>query len=810
MTDGDHDRPGAPSEGCTAEELTTAVIRLIHGRTGSSAGLSRNTLHEIRTRKRKLTENSFTKIVNAYAAPATRPDWFARWHEVTARSAPAPVPAVPHQLPPLVANFVGREAELAELDRLAAQRQEGHGPAILAITGSPGAGKTELAVCWAHRVHDEFPDGQLYVDLQGYAPDEPAPPERVLTGFLDALGLPRSPEADLADLTARFRTAVAGKRVLVVLDNATDSEHVRPLLPGSPTTRIVVTSRNNLAGLVAGQGARRLWLTELTHEESRALLCALIGRRAREDLATTTKLAGLCARLPLPLRIAAVRVDNSPSRRFRDLVAELETLDTLEAGDERTAIRSVLSWSYKHLAPAEKHALHMVGLFPGTTLDVAAAAALCGTGQRETKRALAGLVTASLLVEDEYGRHTTHDFIRAWAAELADEAESPVHRRRALARLFDHYLAQLTQADTDAARAWTRAQHDNLVAATTHLAAHGWHEQLIAMAGALTEYLAIAGYPGQAITLHENAARAATAVSDDAALAAAHLALGTIHWRTGGYAAAEANFAAARRLYRALGDAAGEGRALTGLGSTYAYQGHTERALTVLTAAEELLRDSADPVALGMALGTAASVHHMLGDILTSVAYLRRAARIFHDNGDPVREGRALGNLGVDYHTLGDHAEARACHTAALRIHETHGDRASAGRAHLGLAKLDNHDGDHDGALRHLLTALRLFTAVEDRDGMVSALTELGTHHRQRGDLAAALDVGRQACTLADELGERESQAEAHNSLGETLLAAGNRAAAHAEHQRALDISTASGNPREQSRAQAGIARAQQ
>jgi tetratricopeptide (TPR) repeat protein len=817
MTERDHEPLGVPPEGCTLEELTAAVIRLVDGRSGTSARLSRNTLHEIRVRKRKLTENSFTKIVNAYADPGARPAWFARWHEVNACSvpAPAPVPAVPRQLPPLVANFVGREVELAELDRLAAERQEGEGPVILAITGGPGAGKTALAVCWAHRVHNDFPDGQLYVDLQGYAPDEPAPPERVLAGFLDALGVSRSAEADVADLTAQFRTAVAGRRMLVVLDNATDAEHVRPLLPGAPSSRIVVTSRNNLAGLAAGQGARRLWLTELTHEESRTLLYALIGRRAREDHDTTTKLAELCARLPLPRRIAAVRVDNSPTRRFPDLVAELEqeesTLDTLEAGDdERTAIRSVLSWSYEHLAAAEKHALHMFGLFPGTALDTAAAAALCGAGQRDAKRALAGLVTANLLIEDENGCHTTHDFVRAWAAELAEVAESPLNRRRALTRLFDHYLVQVTPADTDAARTWTRAQYDNLIAATTHMAEHGWHAQLIAMAGALTEYLAIAGYPRQAITLHENAAAAATAMGNDAALAAANLALGTIHWRTGGYVAAERNFATARRLYRALGDPAGEGRALTGLGSTYAYEGHHEQALTALTAAEELLRDAGDPIALGMALGTAASVHHALGDIPTSIAHLRRAAQIFHDNNDTVREGRALGNLGVDHHTLGDHAEARACHTAALRIHDTHGDRAAAGRAHLGLAGLDDHDGDHDAALRHLLTARQLFTDVEDRDGMVSVLSMLGNHYRHRDNLAAALHFGRQACTLADELGERESQAEAHNTLGETLLADGDRARAHAEHQLALDISTASGNPREQARARAGIARTQQ
>jgi hypothetical protein len=192
------------------------------------------------------------------------------------------------------------------------------------------------------------------------------------------------------------------------------------------------------------------------------------------------------------------------------------------------------------------------------------------------------------------------------------------------------------------------------------------------------------------------------------------------------------------------------------------------------------------------------------------VAYLRRAARIFHDNDDPVREGRALGNLGVDYHTLGDHAEARACHTAALRIHEPHGDRASAGRAHLGLAKLDDHDGDYDGALRHLLPPCdcsppsRTATAWSAPSPSSAPTTGSGATSQRHWTWAA-----RPAHWPTNSA--NASHRPRHTTASEKpLLAAGNRAAAHAEHQRALDISTASGNPREQSRAQAGIARAQQ
>src|SRR5216683_2467376 len=320
---------------------------------------------------------------------------------------PAPGPhghlvVVPRELPAAVSHFTARDSELSALTGLAGMATPGT-VVISAIGGTAGVGKTALALYWAHQVADSFPDGQLYVNLRGYDPEQPVPAADVLAGFLRALGVPGTDiPAEIDERAARYRSLLAGRRMLVVLDNAGSAEQVRPLLPGSPGCMTVVTSRDSLAGLVARDGATRLDLDLLPLADAVSLLRALIGERADADPVAAEALAARCCRLPLALRIAAELAAARPAAPLARLVGELadqqRRLDLLDAdGDARTAVRAVFSWSCRHLDPDAASAFRLACLHPGPDLGRYAIAALTGATLEQAERMLGVLAQAHLI-----------------------------------------------------------------------------------------------------------------------------------------------------------------------------------------------------------------------------------------------------------------------------------------------------------------------------------------------------------------------------------------------------------------------------
>ncbi len=318
---------------------------------------------------------------------------------------------------------------------------------ISAVSGTAGVGKTGLALRWAHRVRGEFPDGQLYVNLRGYDPDQPLSAGYALAGFLRALGVPGQeipPEPD--ERATLYRSLLDGRRMLIVLDNASSVEQVRPLLPGTPSALVVVTSRDSLGGLVARDGARRLDLDLLPPEDAVALLEALIGGRAEAEPEAAAALAEQCVRLPLALRVAAELAGTRPATSLAQLVAELadeqRRLELLDpGGDPRTAVRAVFSWSYLHLPAQAARAFRLLGLHPGPDLDPYAAAALTYTTEEQAQHLLEVLARAHLIAPTGPDRYGMHDLLRAYATYLTGIEDSEEERRTALTRLFDHYLA---------------------------------------------------------------------------------------------------------------------------------------------------------------------------------------------------------------------------------------------------------------------------------------------------------------------------------------------------------------------------------
>ncbi|MGE5829353.1 MAG: BTAD domain-containing putative transcriptional regulator, partial [Micromonosporaceae bacterium] len=375
-----------------------------------------------------------------------------------ATGAPTAVPVIPRQLPSVVAHFAGRADELATLTRLVPGRAEvGAAVVISAIGGTAGVGKTALAVYWAHRVADRFPDGQLYVDLRGFSPGgQVMTPAEAVRRFLDALQVLRERiPVDLDAQAALYRSLMAGRRMLVVLDNAHDSAQVRPLLPGAAGCLVLVTSRNELSGLVAADGAHPIDLDLLSVAEARDLLARRLGlHRVSAEPDSVVEIitrCARCARLPLALALVAARAAARPRLPLHVLAAELtdarQRWQTLTGDDPHTDVQAVFSWSYHALTPPAARLFRLLGLHSGPDIGAPAAASLAGITPDAVRPVLAELTQASLLTEPTTGRYTRHDLLRSYATTLAETTDTDRERQATVGRILDYYLHTAYAAD---------------------------------------------------------------------------------------------------------------------------------------------------------------------------------------------------------------------------------------------------------------------------------------------------------------------------------------------------------------------------
>ncbi|MGW4213862.1 tetratricopeptide repeat protein [Lentzea sp. NPDC004789] len=704
-------------------------------------------------------------------------------------AAVAPRPA---QLPPVVAGFTGRQAELAALDAVAAAR-EGT-VAVVAVCGTAGVGKTALAVRWAHEVADRFPDGQLYVNLRGFDPAGALPPEEALHGFLTALGatpdqIPDSPQAQIA----LFRSLTAGRRILVVLDNARDAAHVRPLLPSGPGSTVVVTSRDDLIGLVARDGAGRVGLDVLGLAEAVALLRLLIGDR----VATPVELDGLaeqCARLPLALRIAAELVARRGRVGLDDLADERRRLDSLEAGaDADTAVRAVFSWSERHLPAPAKRLFWLLGLHPGRDTDTAAVTALAGEDALPLLEVLHG---AHLVERSGTGRWAMHDLLHVFAGERAEQRLTEPDRQAALKNLYEHYLtgavdamdvlypdaqprgggSQLTAA---AAKTWLDTERATLVAITR--TASGEHA--VRLAQAIAGHLSVGYHNTDAFSVHQ---RALAEAEDSGDRARALLDLGRAHARSGAYSEAEEHYRQALRLFRRLGDQPGEARTLQELGHHESRLRRYHDALATYGQALTLGRQTGDRGQEAVALASIGQVQYGLGNRDEAVECYRQAAEIYAEIGKRVGQGRILNDLGAALQSQGRLDEAYEHHQRALHILHEVGDRAAESVAHTELGRICSRRGRHAEALEHHGQAITVFREIGDPVGETEVLIDLGTAHERMGRYREAADLHQQAEALAAKLGDRQLECAALNGRGRAARAAGRFGEALVCHERAL------------------------
>ncbi len=715
-------------------------------------------------------------------------------------SGAGPAGVVPRELPGPVPQFVGRAAELADLTGML-ERASAHRPKTLvisAIAGTAGVGKTALAAHWAHQVADRFPDGQLHVNLRGYDPGQPMSAADALAGFLRSLGVAEQDiPAQTGERAARYRSLLAGRRMLIMIDNAWDVEQVRPLLPGSPSCAAVVTSRDALAGLVARDGAHRLDLGLLPPAEAVGLLRAVIGERVDAEPEAAATLAGYCARLPLALRVAAERAAASPGVSLADVTSELadqqERLDLLDAaGDRLTALRAVFSWSVRHLDGQAARAFRLLGLHPVADFDVYAAAALTDTTLRQARRLLDRLARAHLIEPAGTGRYGMHDLLRAYAADHAADHHSERERRAALTRLFDHYLATaavaagtLFPADPDqpappqpagpvppvtspaAALAWLDAQRSALVAVAAHAADHGWPGHAIGLSATIFRYPDV-GHLTDAAAMHGHARRAAAQA----------------------------------------GDRTAEAAALTMLGAADAAQGRLRQATGHLQQALALCRQNGDRIGEARALGYLGMADYCQGRYRRSGGCHRKALAIYLEIGDHAGEARELHHLGVVDLRQGSYEQAAAHLRRSLTLFRDVGLRS--GEAHVlgNLGELELRQGHYVQATGHLRRSLGLGREIGSRLCQARALAWLGVSELRQGRCRQAIGHLRQSLALHSQAGNCSGQAEALNGLGEAFLAARQAGQASARHAAALALAIQCGDKPEQARAQCGLASA--
>ncbi|MEV0675433.1 tetratricopeptide repeat protein [Actinosynnema sp. NPDC050436] len=654
----------------------------------------------------------------------------------------------PRQLPGAPAQFIGREEYLADLDRaltpVDGTPATGTAAVISALGGAGGIGKTWLALKWAHRHADRFPDGQLFADLRGFSPDSrPLDPAVAVRGFLDALGvdpgrLPADPDAR----TALYRSLIAGRRMLIVLDNAATADQVVPLLPGTPTCTVLVTSRTTPASLIDRHGARHLRLDVLSAEEAHALLAERLGqRRADAEPDAVDELVDLCGRYPLALAIIARHAVTRPAVPLAEFAAELRELG-LEVLDHDTdpaaGVPSVLSWSLRHLTSEQRLAFTLLGTAPGPDITPLAATHLIGMSAARTRQTLRALENASLLDRRARGRYAMHDLIRTYATTLAQDLPEPV-RRAALDRVVDFYLhtadaaARLVDphtaltplepptsevspqplSDQHAALAWLDAEHPHLLAAQHTAAAQGRHHTAWCLAWCLTDFHRRRGHLHDDVAAWRVAVTSAGHLPDPGTLIRTHRHLGAAQARLDRHDEAIGHLRQALALAEEHGDST--------------QQAHTHHELA--QAWEQRGNDRA-------------ALHHS-----------RRALDLYRVEGNPVWEASTLNMVGWFAARLDDYDTAREHCQASLALHRSHNNPDGEADTLDSLGYIDHRTGNHRQAIDHYHQALALDRALGHTYQAANTLDSLGHPHSALGEHERARAVWREALELYREQG---------------------------------------------------------
>ncbi|MFG6194305.1 BTAD domain-containing putative transcriptional regulator [Nonomuraea sp. JJY05] len=662
----------------------------------------------------------------------------------------AGVSLVPRTLPAAPPLFIGRDRELAELDDALKVQLTTDTVRIVTIGGCGGIGKTWLALRWAHQNADAFPDGQLYVNLRGFdacgSPMSAAVAVRTLLGALavDPAAIPPTLDTQVA----LYRSLIFGRRMVIVLDNAHDTTQVAALLPGNPSCFVLVTSRNELAGLTTGHGAHPIALPPLDQAEARRLFTSHVGsRRAAADPGAVASLLDLCAGLPLALSIIAARAKVRPDFPLRALAENLgrdsARLDALDAGEPAADLKAVFSWSYRTLTAPAARLFRLLGMHPGPDTDAEAAASMAALDPAQARRLLTELTRAHLLIEHRPGRYTYHDLLRAYAAEQARTTDTEAVRRAASRRVLDHYVHTAHTAmlllyphrhpitlpapedgvrptvltDPHQAMAWYAAEHAVLIAAVRQAADLGFGTLTWQLAWALVTYFDHQGHWQDLLATQQTALDAAQRHGDRLGQAHAHSGLVRAYTRLGRHDQVRAHVEQTLTLFSAVGDQVGLANAHRGVASLLETYHDYRQALGHAEQARDLYQQAGHQAGLAHALNAIGWYHTLLGHHDQALIHCEEALDLHVELGHQHGQATTWDSLGHAHLHLGHHAQAAACY-------------------------------EH---------ALRLFREVADCYNEAATLVRLGDAHHAAGHGRPAGDAWRRALEIFEQLGHADA-----------------------------------------------------
>ncbi|GAA1530733.1 AfsR/SARP family transcriptional regulator [Kribbella lupini] len=642
----------------------------------------------------------------------------------------------PVQLPAGLRGFVGRQGELQRAEGLLSCEDTGEMQSVVVVTGMAGVGKTTFALHWAHRIADRFPDGQIYLNLRGFDPARPTlTVQEALMALFDSLGVRASHLPDDVDRQAAYlRSLVAGKRLLILLDNVRDAEQVRPLLPGGSTCLVIVTSRNQLRSLSVHDGADLIELDVLSSQDALHLLDRRLGPAHPQDSTELAEIAERCGRLPLAIAVVAARVATAPHFSLSAALAELRdqqgVLDAFMDVDAVVDVRSVFSWSVQALSEPAAELFQLMALHRAMSCDESAAASLIGRPLPLVRRLLGELLTANLIFAGEPGRYMYHDLVRLYAAELA--AGLPADQRRsAIHRLLDHYAISAQNADFtinphrpqvdpiepqpgvvvlestsyEQAFGWFATEHEPLLSAMSLAVDEGFDEHVWRLARVLDTFLYRTGRWRQSLASDETGLAAADRLGDRVLQARFHNSLGRGHVRLKQYDEAHAH------LVRAI--------------SMYEEEGETDRAANGYATLATLASDR--------------------GDAHEAIRLYRQALEL---TGDPVIRAMAINNLGNAYSNLGDHGQALTLCLESLRLWGEVGDRHGEANTWDSVGHAHHMLGHHTKAARAYRHAIATFAELGDQVNQATTLINLGDSLISADDPAGARDAWTQALEL--------------------------------------------------------------
>jgi tetratricopeptide (TPR) repeat protein/transcriptional regulator with XRE-family HTH domain len=728
-------------------------------------------------------------------------------------------------LPRDLAAFTGRQAELAQLmGALAGAAAAGGGVVgIHAIDGMAGIGKTTFAVHAAHRLTGSFPDGQFFLPLHAHtAGQQPVDPADALASLLLTAGVAAAQiPPGLEARAGRWRDFVAGKKILLLLDDATGHEQVRPLLPGTAGSLVLVTSRRRLTAL---QDATVISLDTLPAEEAGTLLARLAARPGlRGGDAAVGDITRLCGYLPLAIGMLASQLRHHPPWTAAQLAAGLASArDRLVLlRTENVTVSAAFALSYQDLTPDQQRLFRRLGLVPGPSADAYAAAALDGTSLDTARRCLDELYDQHLITEPAPGRYQLHDLLREHARALA-ATDDPADCDAATRRLLDYYLHTALDADRhiptwdtayrprprvrwhgdapdlstlEQAAAWLETEQPNLHAAAGYAAASGRHLHAVQIPAAMGGFLRERGHWDQAAALHQTALTAAREAGDRAGQAGTLHELGLMGTLTGDYPAAAASLAQAVALYGDIGDRAGQAYALCQLGIVQIWTGDYPAGIASDEQALALARGGGDQRAEACALQTLGFAQQLTGDYLASAANLAEALDLYRSLGHRLGQAETLSNLGVLQTATGDYVAARASSWQALEIFRDLGDRPQQAWVLNDLGMVQQLTGDYQSAAASHQQALELFRDLGQPLGQAEALNNLGQLATRTQDTRQARDQHTRALAIARDLGAAPEEARALEGIGNSHLHDGNPGQAAAYLRQALAIYQRIGAP---------------